>query len=260
MKKLVAILLILVLCVSACTYAAETPVCGRTDTENFRGGRITENQGEDSTGRRAGDTVTFGTWGGEPIEWQIMEDKGDGTYVLLSVKILDAKPYNTKNEKLTWEACSLRAWLNGTFYKTAFSKSEKGKIVRSTVETPDNYKCDTKGGKTTNDYVYILSLEEVGRYFNTDAYGWGKEEALICMPTQTALKNGAFTVTQNKVNEKQPKYSYPLKVGACSWWLRSPGLTQNMAAYISHSGDVYHGGDSVNSEKICVRPVICVRF
>ena len=75
MKKLVAVLLILVLCVSACTYAEETrlcAVCGRMNTENFSSGCVAENQGEDSMGRGAGDTVTFGTYAGEPIEWQIM--------------------------------------------------------------------------------------------------------------------------------------------------------------------------------------------
>ena len=302
MKKLVAILLVLVLCVSACTYAEEDWVCPNCGEENdgtycgecgFKRPDSTwicpkcgtENRKKYCTGCgeakpeasameaapeapapavQPGDIVTFGTYADEPIEWQVLEDKGDGTYVLLSVMGLDMKQYNTERKDVTWETCTLRAWLNDEFYETAFSASEKGKIVLSTVENPDNKTYGTKGGNTTKDYVYLLSLDEIGRYFHVDPYAENYldrcVEALICLPTQTAVNNGAFSISQARVDEIQSKYSYPLKVGACRWWLRSPGYYQNAVADGDYFGYVNYYGCYVDDSDGCVRPVICVRF
>ena len=186
---------------------------------------------------KVGDITVLGTWGGEPIEWQILEMKEDGSCVLMSVKGLDARPYNTEKANVTWETCTLRAWLNGEFYKNAFSASEKGKIVLSTVENPKNKEYGTKGGNTTKDYVYLLSLDEAERYFASD-------NARICCATANAKKNGAYT------ND----------AGACWWWLRSPGRDQHSAAGVGYGGRVFNSGIYVSNASECVRPVVCVRF
>ena len=166
--------------------------------------------------------------------------------MLLSVKGLDVKLYNTKRRDVTWETCTLRAWLNSEFFETAFSASEKGQIVLSTVENPDNKEYGTEGGNTTQDYVYLLSLDEVARYFNIDPYSEKDKdvlsEALICLPTQTAVDNGAFIVTQEYVDKYQSEYSYPLKLGACFWWFRSPGRGQLSATDVSFVGYVSDSG------------------
>ena len=248
----------LVLCVSACTYAEEgwvCPNCGAENTGNF----CSNCRAQNPSIIGFGDTVTFGTYAGEPIEWQVLEDKGDGTYVLLSVKGLDAKQYNTKWTEVTWETCTLRAWVNDEFYETAFSASEKGRIVLSTVENPDNNVLGSKGGNTTQDYVYLLSLDEVGRYFHLDPYIGEGSEALICLPTQTAVKNGAYTLSQADVDKYQENKSYPIKAGACWWWLRSLFGGQDFAVFGDFDGLVLSGA-SVDYTQVCVRPVICVRF
>ena len=43
-----------------------------------------------------GDTVTFGSYYGEPIEWRVLKINEDGTMVLLSKYILTVKPHTTK--------------------------------------------------------------------------------------------------------------------------------------------------------------------
>ena len=261
MKKLIAFLLILVLCVSACAYGEETwtcPNCGQESTGNFCSncgtpkpeewvcpncgtaakGNFCSNCGtENPSTVKVGDIVTFGTWAGEPIEWQVLEVKEDGSCILLSVKGLDARPYNTKYTDVTWETCTIREWLNSEFYENAFSASEKGKIVFSTVENPDNKFYGTKGGKTTQDYVYLLSLDEEKRYFASG-------NARICYATAYAKKNGAWT------ND----------AGACWWWLRSPGDVQDSAASVGSAGNVYTYGYGVHVADACVRPVVCARL
>ena len=196
-----------------------------------------------------GDIVAFGTWGGEAVLWQVMEDKGDGTYILLSVKGLDAVPYNTEKTEVTWESCTLRTWLNDTFYHAAFSTSEMKKIRQSTVENPD--------GAATQDYVYLLSMKEAGRYFKLKN---NKGESLLCKPVQTAIADGVYTVNREWVDKNQPDYSYPLQEGACAWWLRTPGRDRTYAAGIRYDGSIYTTGFNVNNTLVCVRPAICVQF
>lgn len=193
-------------------------------------------------------TVTFGTYAGEPIEWRVMTEKEDGTCVLLSEKGLDAKPYNTINTDVTWERCSLRAWLNGEFYENAFSADEKKKIVLNILENRDNEEYGTEGGNITKDYVFLLSLEEEYIYFDICLYG--EIEAgvsLACMPTQTAKQNGAGAEDED----------------FCRWWLRSPGYEQYAAATVSivdGLGTTDFLGEDVCHSCVCVRPAVRVKL
>ena len=68
-----------------------------------------------------GDTVTFGRYeqdnnpgnGPEPMDWIVL-DKVDGKLLLLSSACLAGKAYNAESfASVTWETCSLRAWLKG---------------------------------------------------------------------------------------------------------------------------------------------------
>lgn len=60
------------------------------------------------------------------------------------------------NNKSLWEVSTIREWLNKDFYNKAFSKSEKTKICNVVLKT---------GRRTTNDNVFILSFDEVKKYF-----------------------------------------------------------------------------------------------
>lgn len=203
------------------------------------------------TGKYApvGDRVKFGSWDGEPVEWRVLEIKKDGACVLLSEKGLDIRAYNSAQAHVTWETCSLRKWLNGTFYRNAFSTDEKKRIVPSAVENPDNRLYRTPGGRTTQDRVYLLSLEEAGRYFNTDPHDGEPSEALRCFPYREEKKSAAYA---NGTQNDGP--------GTCSWWLRSPGADQDFAAVVSGDGCINCDGYSVFDTRQRVRPVICARL
>ena len=94
---------------------------------------------------REGDYIVFGRYeqdgdlsnGPEPIEWEIVAEE-NGRMLLISRYILDCQPYNTELEDVTWETCSLRAWLNDYFYNTAFNSVEQNRILSVTLSNPDN--------------------------------------------------------------------------------------------------------------------------
>ena len=193
---------------------------------------------------RVGDILVLGNWNGEPIRWQVVEAKEDGSYVLLCVNGLEVKKYNDYLKKRNWGNCSLRNWLNGDFYENAFSAEEKEMIVLSTLENVGNKNWGIPGSEPTEDHVYILSQEEVGRYFNIDPLNSARCKELICKPTEKAVADNA------RIN----------KAGNCRWWLRNPGGAMSEALFVDGAGTVVRTGTSVNKADICVRPVICVKF
>jgi len=175
-------------------------------------------------GYAVNDIVTLGHYGGEDIEWIVLAVE-DGKALLLSRYGLDTIAYDDtdydvvweRHKHVTWEECTLRAWLNKSFYETAFSESEQGMILLSYLENPDNPDYGTEGGNDTEDKIFCLSLDEVNKYCKTA----GKRK---CYPAKLAEEKGC------SIND-----------GYCIWWLRTPGITfeQNAAP---HAACVYGSG------------------
>ncbi|MCR4593430.1 MAG: DUF6273 domain-containing protein, partial [Clostridiales bacterium] len=190
-----------------------------------------------------GDTYKFGSYeqdnntsnGKEDIEWIVLKKEGL-SLMLISKYTLDCQQYNTEYKNVTWETCSLRTWLNGTFINNAFSSNEQ-KIIRSTKVTADkNPSYSTNPGNDTNDKVFLLSINEVNEYFSSDA----ERE---CKPTEYAVAQGAFKSDSS---------------GNCVWWLRSPGLVSDFAADVYGDGSVGDIGDNVDRDDCAVRPALWI--
>ncbi len=178
-----------------------------------------------------GDYVFFGTYeqdnntsnGKEDIEWLVL-DKKDGKALVISKYALDCQQYNTIYTDATWETCSLRKWLNGTFINEAFSEAEKSVIPTVAVSADKNPEYSTNPGNATQDKVFLLSITEANQYFSSDS-------ARQCEATAYAEAQDAY-VSSSNVN--------------CWWWLRSPGGNQVSAATVDHDGYVDDYGYSVD--------------
>ncbi len=184
-----------------------------------------------------GNIVTFGRYeqdnstanGKEPIRWRVLKREGQKA-LLLSEKNLDQEPYNTAYTSVTWETCTLRAWLNGTFLTSAFTPAEQGAILTTTVKNEDNPQYNTDGGNSTQDRVFLLSIEEAESLFQSDADR--KAGNTPYAKAQGAYDNGGFG----------------------RWWLCSPGFDQSYAAYVSTGGSVIRIGNFVSNDYNAVRP------
>ena len=71
--------------------------------------------------------------------------------------------YHNEWVSITWQNCSLRAWLNGTFLSTAFTSAEQAKLQTVTVKAEDNPYYGTGAGNDTQDKVYLLSIREAAK-------------------------------------------------------------------------------------------------
>jgi hypothetical protein len=193
-----------------------------------------------------GDTVLFGAYeqdndsadGKEHIEWIVLEKEEDRLLVV-SKYALDCRPYHDTNTDVSWESCSLRSWLNESFLAEAFDETEQARIPRVTVSADKNPGFDADPGSDAKDRVYLLSIQEVNRYLDT-------EEARNCAATAYAVSRGAGTGEAGGAS--------------CWWWLRSPGNFSRFAAIVLSGGAVHDYGIDVNGEGIAVRPVLWINL
>jgi len=189
-----------------------------------------------------GNIFEFGTYeqdnGPEAIRWLVLAKEANKVLVV-SKYGLDCQPYNTTDTDVTWGNCSLRYWLNSTFFNTAFDGPQQTLIPSTPITNSNNIESYTTGRDTTNDKVFLLSIDEAQKYFYSDF-------ARQVQVTAYAQAKGAFADAA----------SY----GA--WWLRSPGDkyygSVTSAAAVSGIGSFYSHGSSVVEGNNAVRPALWI--
>ena len=185
-----------------------------------------------------------------PIEWMILDHNGQRALVV-SKYGLDAQPYNITGNAATWETCTLRTWLNGTFYNKAFSSAEQAVILTTTVDNSKS-QCysgwNTSGGNNTQDKVFLLSYAEANKYFGV-TYGNSSNTKSRVAPTAYAIAQGAWKDSSDETADG---------IDAGWWWLRSPGYNQDFAARVISGGFLYN--NYVLDASGSVRPALWVNL
>lgn len=178
----------------------------------------------------------------EPIAWTIIdEDTANGKALILCDMIIDAREYYTSEYDSrtidgrtvypsNYAHSTIRAWLNDTFYNTAFSELQKELILTTNV---DNSAATTASPtnvtacQNTNDKIFLPSYSEV-----TDSdYGFSSvatanDPARRKYNTDYAKAQGAFNDTAAD-DEGQ-------------WWLRSPNHEHTSDANVITQGVIQH--------------------
>ncbi len=198
---------------------------------------------------KIGGTIQFGKYpqskegqDSTPIDWRILA-KEDNKILVISENALDCKQYNSSQEEVTWDSCSLRRWLNNAFLDKAFSLEEQAKIQVTKVSADKNPNFRTNPGNSTKDKVFLLSITEAEKYFEYD----GDRK---CVPTEYAISQGACTSSKCTKGGK----------ATCCWWLRSPGDYQDIAATVSVGGSVPCYGGNVDFGKCAVRHALWINL
>jgi hypothetical protein len=179
------------------------------------------------------------------IDWLVLAMEEEKA-LLISEKVLEERPYHKDGGEITWEKCSLRKYLNDDFYNRL--GAAKGAVAETKNSNPNNPWYETKGGSSTTDKVFLLSLDEVVRYFGDSGDLKNKRRK----DGDGKLVSDGWYV-QDKFNSA--RIAKDKKGAACWWWLRSPGSSSYGAARVSLGGSVGVDGDVVSAD-YGVRPAL----
>lgn len=173
--------------------------------------------------------------GKEPLKWTVLDVQGDKA-LLIAHDLIDYIPYHERRTDITWEDCSLRKWMNKDFYETAFSTQEQSRILTTHLINHDNV-TGTDGGNDTDDKIFALSVDEANRYFASDA--------------ERVAYYTDYVESYHYVTEKARGREW--------WWLRSPGVSPQLAALVNVEGEIIEvKGDYVEDYDITVRPAMWI--
>ena len=197
---------------------------------------------------KVGDVISFGQYKIldaqtiTPIQWYILDkDTVNHRVMILSMDVLEKRPYHTKNEAVTWAESTIRSWLNGygksenkqsldftssTFISSAFTSEERARIPSVQIVNANNPQYGITGGVNTNDKVFLLSIDEVKTLLGTTMED-------ICTKIHCTAH----------------------------WWLRSPGSNTYYAASVSNGGSLYARGNYVHDDRnFGVRPALWISY
>ena len=128
----------------------------------------------------------------------------------------------------TWDKSTVRVWLNEKFYNT-FTEEEKALIAKTHNSNPANKEYGTPGGSDTDDYIYLLSVDEA-----------------------------------SDLDSKILKCGYWYGMDNQWWWLRSPGINKDYTAYVGNNSNGKNRidpiGDISGNFYGAVRPALNLRF
>jgi len=175
-----------------------------------------------------GDKISFGSY-----DWQVLDIQNNRA-LMITEHIIEQRPYHDSYVGITWADCTLRKYLCGEWYDK-FSKADKARISPVLNKNPANQWYGTKGGEDTWDSIFLLSLDEVCRYF-------GDSTSKLYNPRKNQRywferkdENNSKRIARLEANKEQIWW----------WWIRTPGRVHVKAVYIHGDGNIGIQGNNV---------------
>lgn len=183
-----------------------------------------------------GQIIKFGKY-----EWQVLAIESD-RILIITKDIPEERAYNKEYEGITWQNCTLRNYLNNEFYNQ-FSDDEKAMILETKLTNGNSPWYGTDGGFDTKDKIFLLSLDEVIKYFGDSGAISNKNDGF----------GNSDTYIDDQYNVERLAY---YKGGDGWWWLRTPGRIKHLSSIVYFDGSIYVYGAPVDRDFIGVRPAL----
>ena len=158
-----------------------------------------------------GDVIAFGKY-----KWCVLAIDGDKA-LIITENVIGERAFhgvNDINNKTTWEHSDIRKYLNGEFY-SQFSPAEQAKIIETNLVNLDNPWYGENQYDDTLDRVFLLSYEEVVRYFGDSGD----------LENRRGVDMGYGLALGDAIRDEYNKARSVLNFEGFNawWWLRSPG-------------------------------------
>jgi hypothetical protein len=167
------------------------------------------------------------------IDWRVLKVTGHRA-LLLADRVIGTGPYHQVEADVTWEQCDLRQWLNGEFLDS-LGRPLASQVLRTKVANRPNPAYGTPGCEDTEDWLFLLSLEEAADWLAGKRPRWKK------------YRDGNWLKSVRLIAKGEDGYDV-------WWWLRSPGRNPDYAANVLTVGSLYGHGNSVSASSGGVRP------
>ena len=185
----------------------------------------------------------------DPIRWRVIALEGNCA-CLMADRLLDCQPFSAEEGPVTWETSAVRSWLNSYpaeenaagidytgkgFLDTAFTAEEQKAVMKSRIENRPNGAYGTDCGNDTEDFVFLLSNDEV---FSSD----------------TAARNGFYAGSGYDDPSRRFRSTLYAKcrgawwssvngyMGNSFWFMRTNGYNRESVTYICDFGYIYQRG------------------
>lgn len=238
-----------------------------------------------------GETITLGTYNGQPIEWRFIHISDDNTKaVVIADKILTMKCYdsaeggkynvyegesywNVSSEELdadldrllrgnnSWECSNLRSWLNSDKDNVTYSGPEPNAQAMSEQANGYNTEAGFLSGFTPNEISAILPTEITTNSVVTEDLVYLLSSEELTWLEEADVSKYAIPTQQARELDTSKWYELQITEYGVSdhyWWLRdNNGLTGSGVNVMSYS---YAGGSIISEpaglEGYGVRPVM----
>lgn len=184
----------------------------------------------------------LGKSGNKPIEWKILKVEPYKMLIVASYG-LTAHVFHEGNTFPGWGNSDIREWLNSEFIDHTFNEEERSLLKHEPIITYVDPESDRT--VTTEDKVFLLSIEEVEHYFPEKA-----DRKLL--PSEYASNHGVHAYNGDETEYKIDDH------GCCWWWLRSPAYDKRLATCVYLDGGFVNR--TVNAKVGAVRPAVWLSF
>lgn len=177
-------------------------------------------------------------------KWHILDIQNDRA-LIITEDVIELRPYHNKYKETTWHDCEMRNYLNGEFYDR-FDENSKSRILHVTNKNMDNPWYGTIAGNETIDKIFLLSLDEVCKYFGDST---------------DKLYNRGNNRYWKKNDENNSKRRARFNDTYWWWWLRSPGRHNRVTAYVHGTdGCVGVNGNNITNGNGGIRPALWLKM
>ena len=180
--------------------------------------------------------IRFGSFTWEVLD--VQEDKA----LLITEDVIDQISFNDAQRSIDWSGSDVRHYLNNKFLNQNFSDEDAAKIVEVMNRTYENEWFGTSGGGDTLDKFFLLSIDDVVRYYG--------DSGMLTSGSSEGGTSISDEFDQARIAQYEGKDT--------TWWLRSPGDHAKSAAVITSEGVIEVGGYEVQ-EQHGLRPAVCVK-
>lgn len=176
----------------------------------------------------------------EPLFWKVLK-RTENAALLVSTEGIRSDTFMEENDvdhHADWEHSQIRKWLNRTFYRKYFSKTEQSVIKYCITETGDALGRINPWINPVKDYVFLLSDAEINTF-------------MPC-PSSRVIRNTPDDISMNHQNVDVAQGDW--------WWTRIPALKRGNIICVDPDGVIDRNGRWCFSDVCAIRPALLLNL